>query len=178
MLNRRTVFLLFALLLPALASPRGEAGVYLFMSEIQAGSLQSQQYCAVVFQDRKFHLEKAARHRGHDIERKIYEGELSEGDWNNLAKILETKDFRELDVPRSVAPLVMQEPHVLAISVARGPKFQSMEFLDNKSRKPYEPQLKPLLEWWKSFRTKRILPEAADPDPRCATDNAHGVYSQ
>lgn len=151
--------------------------LYLFMSEIQAGSMQSQQYCALVFEDHRFHYEKASRRHGRDLDRRIYEGELSETDWNTLFAALNTNEFRDLKVSGGVPPLVMQESHVFTISVARQGKFQSMEFLDNKSRKPYESQLKPLLQWWKSFRGEHMAGAEAV-DPRCSPDNAHAVYSQ
>jgi len=72
----------------------------------------------------------------------------------------------------------MEDVHTFTISVARGSKFQNMEFLDNKSRKPYESQLKPLLRWWKSFRGGRMVESKARPDEKCSLDSTHGVYSQ
>jgi len=53
-----------------------------------------------------------------------------------------------------------------------------MEFVDNKSRKPYESQLKPLLQWWKSFRGKRMVESKMDPDAKCSLDSSHAVFSQ
>jgi len=52
-----------------------------------------------------------------------------------------------------------------------------MEFLDNKSRKPYEEQLKPLLQWWKAFRGSRLTESTVPADPRCALDSSHAVFS-
>ena len=152
--------------------------VLLMLSEVQAGAMQAQQYCTLVFADRHFHYERASLHHGKDLDRRIYEGGISESDWSTLAGILDSKDFRELNVPRGVAPLIMQDSHVYTISVARDTKFQNMEFLDNKSRKPYESQLKPLLEWWKSFRSGRKAESKAAPDARCSLDNEHTVFSQ
>jgi len=61
--------------------------------------------------------------------------------------------------------------------VARGNEIQNMEFLDKKSRKPYDAQLKPLLEWWKSVRNRRMPKSDASPDSRCALDSSHGIFA-
>ncbi|HWY19809.1 MAG TPA: hypothetical protein VNX26_01240 [Candidatus Acidoferrum sp.] len=154
------------------------AAVRLQLNEVQAGSMASEQYCTVVFADRRFHSERASRRRGKDTDRRVYEGVLSEADWNTLSGIIDSEGFRALNVPRDVPPLVMQDAHAITISVARDAKFQNMEFLDNKSRKPYESQLKPLLQWWKSFRGERVAESKAAPDARCALDSTHAVFSQ
>jgi hypothetical protein len=154
------------------------AAVRLQLNEVEVGSMASEQYCTVVFADRHFHSEKASRSRGKDRERKVYEGELSETDWNALGGIIDSDGFRALNVPQGVPPLVVQDTHSVTISVARGAKFQNMEFLDNKSRKPYDSQLKPLLQWWKSFRGERPAESKAGPDARCALDSTHAVFSQ
>ena len=167
--------------LAAAAGPNETAqgpAVRLQINEVQAGAMASEQYCTVVFADRHFHHEKASRDRGKDRDRKVYEGELSEADWNALAGIVDSKEFEELNVPPVVAPLVIEDAHTYTISVARGSKFQNMEFLDNKSRKPYESQLKPLLQWWKSFRGGHMTVSNAPPDARCSLDNTHAVFSQ
>jgi hypothetical protein len=152
--------------------------IRLLLSEVQAGSMASEQYCTLVFADRHFHYEKASRKMGEDRDRKVYEGELSQADWDTLTGILDSRDFRELNVPPEVPPLVMQDVHTFTISVARGSKFQNMEFLDNKSRKPYDSQLKPLLQWWKSVRRGRMMESKALPDARCSLDSTRGVYSR
>jgi hypothetical protein len=152
--------------------------VRLFLSEVQAGSMASEQYCTLVFEDRHFHYERASRKMGKDRDRKVYEGELSQADWDALTGILDSKEFRELNVPRGVPPPVIEDAHTFSISVARGSKFQNMEFLDNKSRKPYDSQLKPLLQWWKSVRHERMVESKALPDARCSLDSTHAVFSQ
>jgi hypothetical protein len=154
------------------------AAVRLQLNEVQAGSMASEQYCTVVFADHHFHSEKANRSHGKDTDRKVYEGQLSEADWNSLGGIIDSDGFRALNVPQEVPPLVIQDAHTITISVARGARFQNMEFLDNKSRKPYETQLKPLLQWWKSFRGERPAESKAAPDARCALDSTHAVFSQ
>jgi hypothetical protein len=167
--------------LVAAAGPNDTAkgpAVRLQLNEVQAGSMASGHYCTLVFADRHFHSEKASRKMGEDRGRRVYEGELSEADWNALGGIIDSKEFRELNVPRSVPPLVIQDVHSYTISVARDTKFQNMEFLDNKSRKPYESQLNPLLKWWKSFRDTHKAESNAPPDDRCSLDSTHTVFSQ
>ena len=155
-----------------------EMAVRVLLSEVQAGSMASEQYCTLVFEDRHFHYEKASRKRGQDKERKVYEGELSQTEWDALIGILDNKEFRELNVPQEVPPLIMQDVHTFSISVARGNKFQNVEFLDNNSRKPYDSQLKPLLQWWKSLRHERMTESKALPDARCSLDSTHAVFNQ
>ena len=169
----------------SLASARGSdqapvdaAPLRLLLSEVQAGSMASEQYCVLVLSDRRYHLEKANRKTGADRVRKVFEGNLPDADWNALSSILDSKDFRDLNVPATVAPLIIEDAHTFTISVARDSKFQNMEFLDNKSRKPYEAQLKPLLRWWKSFRGSHLTESNAPADPRCALDSTHAVFSQ
>jgi hypothetical protein len=139
--------------------------------------MASEQFCTLVFADRHFHSEKATRKTGKDRDRKIYEGDMSEADWNMLGAILEDKALRDLNVQQGVAPLMVEDAHAFTISVARDAKFQNMEFLNNKSRKPYEAQLKPLLGWWKAFRSKHVAESRISPDSRCSLDNTHAVFS-
>jgi hypothetical protein len=158
-------------------SPNPQA-IRLLLNEVQPGSLSADQYCTLVFTDHHFHSEKASRHHGKDTDRKIYEGELSDVEWNALGAIVDSKEFRELKVPQSVAPLVMQDTHPYNISVARDGNFQNMEFLDGKSLKPYEPQIKPLLQWWKSLRGRRMAESKTPANESCSLDSSHAVFSQ
>jgi hypothetical protein len=147
--------------------------------EKNAKSVESpEQYCTLVFEDHHFHYEKASRKIEQDRDRKIYEGELSQADWDALTGILDRKEFRQLNVPQGVPPLIIEDAHTFTISVARGSKFQNMEFLDNKSRKPFDSQLKPLLQWWKSVRHERMVESKALSDARCGLDSTHAVFSQ
>jgi hypothetical protein len=157
--------------------PAKSPDLRLMLSEVQPGTMATEQYCTLVFADRRFHAEKANRKKGKDRERKVYEGQLSETDWKALEEILDSKQFRELNVPPTLPPLVLPDLHVFTISVARENKFQNMEFLNNESRKPYESQLKPLLQWWKTQRSAQTSGSNAPPDSRCVLDNTHAVFS-
>ena len=154
------------------------APLRVFLNEVQPGAMSAPQYCTLVFNDHRFHSEKADIKHGRDANRKVYEGQLSDADWNALLAIIDGKGFRDLKVPQTVPPLVMQDTHPYTISVARDKEFQNMEFLDNKSLKPYETQVKPLLQWWKSFRGQRTPESRSSPDARCALDNTHAIFSQ
>ena len=131
----------------------------------------------LVFDDHRFHLEKALRTRGKDQNRKVYEGRFSDGDWNALNQILDTKEFQKLRVPPSMPSLVVQNSHPYTISVARQKGFQNMEFLSKESLKPYESELKPLLRWWKSARDVHSPDSNAAVDSRCTLNDANGIFS-
>ncbi len=150
----------------------------IFINEVEPGVMSSPQYCTLVFADHHFHSEQADIRQGERTDRKVYEGQLSENDWNDLVAIIDSEAFRDLKVPRTVPPLVMQDTHPYTISVARDDNFQNMEFLDQKSLKPYEAQIKPLLHWWKSLRKRHTPESSAPPDPRCKLDSAHVVFAQ
>jgi len=154
------------------------AALKIFLNEVQPGVMSAPQYCTLVFADHRFHSEKADIKQGRDTNRKMYEGQLSDSDWNTLVAVIDSPGFRDLKVPQTVPPLVMQDTHPYTISVARDHNFQNMEFLDNKSLKPYESQVKPLLQWWKSFRGQRTPESSAHADARCALDKTHAIFSQ
>jgi hypothetical protein len=154
-----------------------QPSIRLLLSEVQPGAMSADQYCTLVFADHRFHSEKASRHHGEDTHRKIYEGTLSEEQWNALDGILDNKELKDLKVLQSVPPLVMQDTHPYTISIARDGNYQNMEFLTSKSLKPYEPQVKPLLQWWKSFRGRRTPPSNAPANARCSLDSSHGIFA-
>ncbi len=150
----------------------------MFLNEIQPGVMSSPQYCLLVFDNHHFHAEKANIKNQQATDRKVFEGQLSDKDWSALVAIIDSQKFRDLKVPQSVPPLVMQDTHPYTISIARDKNFQNMEFLDSKSMKPYEAEVKPLLRWWKEMRTERVESRTSDPDSRCTLDNSHAVFAQ
>src|ERR1700692_325591 len=109
----RLFFLLAIMSLIRVCSATDTAGttILLLLSEVQPGSMSADQYCTLVFADHRFHSEKASRHHGEDTDRKIYEGALSEEQWNALDGILNNKELKDLRVPQGVPPLVMQDTH-------------------------------------------------------------------
>jgi hypothetical protein len=154
------------------------APLKMFLNEVQPGVLSAPQYCTLIFADHHFHSEKADIKQGRDRDRRVYEGQLSDSQWNALVAVVDSQAFRDLKVPQTVPPLIMQDTHPYTISVARDKNFQNMEFLDNKSLKPYEGEVKPLLQWWKAFRGQRISVSTAPPDAKCALDHTHGIFTQ
>ena len=155
-----------------------KAPLKIFLNEVQPGAMSAPQYCTLVFDDHRFHTEKATIQHGRDTDRKVYEGQLSDTDWSALLAVIDSPGFRDLNVPRTVPPLVMQDTHPYTISVAREKIFQNMEFLDSKSLKPYESHVKPLLQWWKSFRGRSTPESSSPPDARCALDSTHAIFAQ
>jgi hypothetical protein len=176
--------LVFCILLGAMLQANSQASgqqeeraLQLFLSEVKPGSMSSEQYCMLVFANRSFHAETASLHLGRDLERKVLEGNLSDADWSALENILESDGFRKLNVPPPYVPLAIQGGHFFTISVRREKGFQNMEFLDDKSRKPYDSQLKPLFQWWKSLRSKGMPTSNAPANSQCELNNSHGVVS-
>ena len=157
--------------------PRKENALRLMLSEVQPGTTASEHYCMLVFSDHSFHAEKASRNVGRDRERKVFEGNLSDADWSALDGILESDGFRKLNVASAFVPLAIEDAHFYTISVKREKGYQNMEFMDDKSRKPYDSQLKPLFQWWKSVRGKHTAASEAPPDDRCKLDSSRGVVS-
>jgi hypothetical protein len=175
------LFLLVTLWLMATsgsAQRPAQAPLRIFLNEVQPGVLSAPQYCTLVFNDHHFHSEKADIKHGQDSNRRVFEGQLSEADWNALIAVIDSKEFRDLKIPAYVPPPVMQDTHPYTISIARDNNFQNMEFLDAKSLKPYEPQVKPLLQWWKAMRRRHTPESSAAADSRCALDKTHAVFSQ
>src|SRR5258706_12138654 len=78
------------------------APVRLLLSEVQAGTMAPEHYCALLFANRPFHYERAIRKTGKDRDRKGYEGEFSETEWDALGGILGSKEIRELNVPQGL----------------------------------------------------------------------------
>jgi hypothetical protein len=167
-------FALLALSGASSAQTNTRPQLLLLISEAKPGIWITSQRCVLVFPDRHFHLERATNNRGRDVSRKIYEGELSNPEWDDLSKILNTNDFRELAVPRLASSPVIEDLHLIAISIWRDGKFQNMEFLDERSRSPYDATLKPLLRWWKYFSSRKLPESKESPNKQCALEGALG----
>jgi hypothetical protein len=172
------IFLLVLFLGATDASAQQVAPLKIFLNEVLPGVMSAPQYCTLIFDDRRFHSEKADIKHGRESDRKVFEGQLSESDWKALLAIVDSQGFRDLKVPQSVPPPVMQDTHPYTISVARDKSFQNMEFLTTQSLKPYESQVKPLLGWWKNFRGQKSLQAGGTPDSRCTLDSTHGIVAQ
>ncbi len=176
--------ILYLVLLSALTPTLGQGqtaerlSFQLFLSELRPGTMAIKQHCALVFPDHRFHLETASIKHGRDLDRKVYEGDLSEADWRALGAILDAKELKGLKVAPALTSPVMQDVHIFNISVARDGKFQNLEFLNDKSRKPYDSELKPLLQWWKSLNHRHIPESHAPPNRQCALSNNNSLFAQ
>jgi hypothetical protein len=153
------------------------APLRILLSEVQSSGPGGQQYCMLVFEDHQFHAEHARRKMGKDVERKVFLGQVSDAEWKSLVGIIDAKDFRGLNVRPGPPPIVVSDPHPYAISVARDDGFQSMEFLTRDAMKPYDPQLKPLLQWWKALREQHLTESQSPADSRCALTNSAAVVA-
>ena len=175
-----TICVLLAISLGSSAGADGPAkgaALRVLLSEVQPGAMGSDRYCMLVFEDHHFHAEKAHRKRGKDEESKVYQGQLSDSDWNALTGIVDSKQFRELRVPPRAKSLVVQDSHPYTISVSRENGFQNMEFLTKESLKPYESEVKPLLQWWKATRSLHTPESNSNVDRRCSLSDAGGIFS-
>jgi hypothetical protein len=174
----RVVMAFFGMILLANASSAEQgAALHVLLAEVKPGSMGTEHYCMLVFDDHRFHAEKGHRRLGKDRERMVYEGQLSDSDWNALTAIVDGKQFRELRVPPSPPALVVSDPHPYTISVARGDGYQNMEFLTKASLKPFEAEVKPLLRWWDASRNQHMAPSEAPVDSRCTLNDATGIFS-
>jgi hypothetical protein len=154
------------------------APLRILLSEVQPGALAGEHYCMLVFDDHHFHAETAHRiSSGKERELRVYEGQLSDSDWNAITAMVDAKQFRELRVPPSAPALVVHDPHPYTISVARQSGFQNMEFLTKESLKPYESEIKPLLRWWKSWRGAPMRESEAPADSRCSLTDSNGIFN-
>ncbi len=147
------------------------------ISELRPGKMSSEQRCLLVFEDHSFHHELAIRKRGRDLDRRVYTGKLSDSDWDALTSIVDRDDFRSLRPSATVPPLVIPDLHAVTIDVARGGSFQNLEFLTDKSRRPYDGQIKPLFRWWKAV-TGGTMALGGTPDKRCTLANSRAVVAQ
>src|SRR5512138_2049663 len=69
------------------------------VSEVKPGSVTTDHRCVLILPDHRFHLERATRKRDKDLMRKVYEGQLTQPEWDELIGILNAADFKALAVP-------------------------------------------------------------------------------
>src|SRR5258708_5106669 len=113
------------LLVLGLTAPAGSgqapanAPLKMFLNQVQPVVMSAPQSSTRVRGGRRFHTEKADIKQGRAPARRIYEGQLSDSDWNALVAVSDSPGFRDLKVPQPVPPLVMQDTHPYTISIAR-----------------------------------------------------------
>lgn len=166
------VLALLLLLLPAAAQqkvPQKPGPPMLArISEVKPGALTADHRCVLILPDRRFHLERATRKRAKDLIRKVYEGEFSQAEWDQILAMLGDKDLKALSVPAARGVLVVEDMDLVTINIWRDPGYQTLEFLTKRDRAPYERTLKPLLGWWKDFARRGLSESKAPVDDSCA----------
>jgi hypothetical protein len=156
-----TILVLLPLLLPAAAQqkdPQKQGPPLLArISEVKPGVLTADHRCVLI-------LPKRAK----DLTRKVYEGEFSQAEWDQVLAILGDKDLKALSVPATRGVLVVEDMDLLTVNIWRDPGYQTLEFLTKRDRAPYERTLKPLLSWWKDFAKRGLSESNARVDDSCA----------
>jgi hypothetical protein len=118
------------------------------LSEMRAGTMASEETCAVVYSDGQFRAERVSRRRGDTDLLRVAEGRVDEGRLNQLRDILNGEAFRELKSPSVTRRLADDNVHALSVTVLRKSALQELNYPTKDSRKGSAQTLKPLLEWW------------------------------
>lgn len=123
------------------------------LAELTPGSMATEETCTIVYLDSNYHSERISHRTGVRATADVFEGVLSVADFNRLMRILESKGFRELKSPaRQSHSLVVEDFHLLQITVPRADGIQDLNYPTRASRKHDDKALKPVLEWWKDLR--------------------------
>src|SRR5207237_8188606 len=96
----------------------------------------------------------------------VFEGTLAADELERLRKILDAKEFVALVTPSQKKLLVVEDLHMLDISVARGSRWQSVVYQNDAARKHDNVTLRPLLTWWKEL--ERAARFSASATNRCS----------
>jgi hypothetical protein len=172
---------LLTLFLPAAAQQKAPVAkkptLLARISQIKPGSVTTDHRCVLILPDHRFHLERATRKRAKDLMRKVYEGEFSQAEWDQLMGVLAAPDLKALTVPSTRGVLVVEDMDLITIAIWRDPGYQSMEFLTKRDRAPYERTLKPLLEWWKGFAKQGLKESNAPVSPYCALSSNDMIFA-
>ena len=171
-LNRvaRWCLLLIGMMLNLLsAADTPQALPLMRLDDYQAGALAAQERCLLVFSDGRYHAERIVKRRDEPRQGAASEGTLSPEDLQRLHQILDNKEFAALTTPNQKKLLVVEDLHLLDISVARSGGWQSVVYQSDSARKHDNNALRPLLGWWKDFeRSARFSLAATN---RCSYQN-------
>ena len=155
---------LLAHLLSAADTPK--AAPLLRLDDYRPGYMAAEEHCLLVLSDGRYHAERIVKKRNEPSEGAVSEGTLTAEDFERLRKILDTKDFAALATPSQKKLLVVEDLHMLDISVARGSAWQSVVYQNDAARKHDNVTLRPLLTWWKELeRASRFSASATN---RCS----------
>ena len=142
-MNRPSIVLLFFLVLtfisPALSSAQNAPSPYLARIEHQT---RDENVCMLVMKDGRYHLERSAA--GHV---RVFEGTLEQPAFTELDPLLNAPrvaDMKQSDIQGTPSA---DEVDQMMLTVPRASGWQSLTFPSGKSRKPFKPEIDPILKW-------------------------------
>lgn len=163
---------LLAAAMPLSPQSKSPPSVLARIGEVTPGQMVSEETCAIVYLDGSYHSERIGRKINERPTVDVYEGLLKAADLSQLHALLEAKEFQELKSPEPpTRGLVIEDLHLLQITVPRARGVQDVQYLTRASRKGDEPILKPLLKWWKGFRAHLSSPVKNGTRNRCQSSS-------
>ncbi|MFZ0284730.1 MAG: hypothetical protein WAL32_05825 [Terriglobales bacterium] len=85
----------------------------------------------------------------------IYVDTLPDDTYKRLQAILDNADFQKISTPPSRGG-VIQNMDTLIVSIPREHSMQNMYFMTANERRPYEKDLKPLMNWMKDVQKLKV----------------------
>jgi hypothetical protein len=121
-------------------------------------------FCVAVKQDGAFHMEREFSGYDAGSKIKVFEGKLEEQELEQVKNFVNTDDFRSIKNKPRTGMVRMNDSEMLTVSVLRDEARPQFFSLAGEDQKPYKNALKPLHEWLKSLK-KRKLQEAKEVKP-------------
>jgi hypothetical protein len=97
----------------------------------------------------------------------IYLDTLPDDSFKRLQAILDDPDFQKIDTPPSRGG-VIQNMDTLIVSIPREHSLQNMYFMTANERRPYERDLKPLMNWMKEVEKRKVRAIKEKTSDNCA----------
>ena len=146
---RSCLLLLLLGLLSAADTPKAQP--LMRLDDYRPGTMAAEEHCLLVLTDGRYHAERIIKRSNEPSQGAIAEGTLTADDLLRLRHILDSKEFAALTTPSQKKLLVVEDLHLLDISVFRGPGWQSVVYQNDAARKHDNATIKPLLGWWKEL---------------------------
>ena len=124
--------------------------------------------CVLIYLDGRYHAERTYRKQDEPTEKEVYEGSLSADDMQKLDHLLDAPELRALKSPLAPRRIMVDDLHLVQISIARQEGIQELRYETDAIRKHDDARLKPLLEWWKSLRSRYPAPLQEGKTTKCA----------
>jgi len=141
------------------------------LDDYRPGVMAAEERCLLVFSDGRYHAERVVKRRYEASQGAASEGTLNSEDLQRLHQILDDKEFAALTTPKQKKLLVVEDLHLLDISVARSSGWQSVVYQTDSARKHDNNALRPLLGWWKEFEERRAARFTVSTVNRCSYQN-------